>query len=238
MGSRISLRSPSLKKQFLLPVGATVSERLGTYVYASPQTLQDALRSAGVGDPAGVLASRYSVVFVKLEPGVDRTKVLGTIRALTGVATVTDSRSVYDLVQNYLGLFYVFVGLMLLFGGIMAFALIFNTVSVNLAERSTELASMRANGMSRQLIARLVTAENLILTAVGVVPGLIVGTWAAARFLDTYTSDLFVYTLQMKPSTYVFATLAMFAFTGLSLLPGIRAVGRVDIAKVVRERSA
>ena len=140
--------------------------------------------------------------------------------------------------QTYLGLFYVFVGLMLLFGGIMAFALIFNTVSVNLAERSTELASMRANGMSRQLIARLVTAENLILTGAGIVPGLVVGTWAAARFLDTYTSDLFIYTLQMRPSTYVFATLAMFAFTGLSLLPGIRAVGRVDIAKVVRERSA
>ena len=30
--------------------------------------------------------------------------------------------------------------------------------------------------------------------------------------------------------------LAMFAVTGLSLIPGIRAVGRVDIARVVRER--
>ena len=165
----------------MLPIGASVGEPLGTYVYASPQTLQDALRSAGVGDPAGVLASGYSVVFVKLQPGVDRARVLGLIRALPGVATVTDSRSLYDLVQSYLGFFYVFIGFMLLFGGIMALALIFNTVSVNLAERSTELASMRANGMSRQLIARLVTAENLILTAVGVVPGLIVGTWAAAQ---------------------------------------------------------
>jgi len=237
VGGRISVRSPSLKKQFMLPIGATVDEPLGTFVYASPETLQDAMRSAGVGDPAGVLSRAYSVVFLKLEPGVNRAKVLAQVRKLNGVATVTDSRSLYNLVQQYLGFFYIFIGFMMLFGGVMALALIFNTVSVNLAERSTELASMRANGMSRQLIARLVTAENIILTAIGIVPGLFVGTWVAAWFMGTYSSDMFVYTLHMKPTTYVFSSLAMFAFTGLSLLPGIRAVGRVDIARVVRERS-
>ena len=238
VGGRLSVRSPSLKKQFLLPIGATVDEPLGTFVYASPETLQEAMRSAGVGDPAGVLSRSYSVAFLKFEPGVNRAKVVDQLRKLNGVATATDSRSLYNLVQQYLGFFYIFIGFMLLFGGMMALALIFNTVSVNLAERSTELASMRANGMSRQLIARLVTAENLILTAIGIVPGLFVGTWAAAWFIGTYSSDMFVYTLHMKPTTYVFSALAMFAVTGLSLLPGIRAVGRVDIARVVRERSA
>jgi putative ABC transport system permease protein len=222
----------------MLPIGATVEEPLGTFVYASPQTLEDAMRDAGVGDPAGVLSRSYSIACVKLQPGADRDKVFEEIRDLDGVASVTDSRSLYNLVQQYLGFFYIFIGFMLLFGGVMALALIFNTVSVNLAERSTELASMRANGMSRQRIARLVTAENIVLTAIGIVPGLIVGWWAASEFMATYTSDMFIYTLHLKPSTLVLSSLAMFGFTGLSLLPGIRAVGRVDIARVVRERSA
>ncbi|PKQ16591.1 MAG: cell division protein FtsX [Actinobacteria bacterium HGW-Actinobacteria-7] len=237
VGGRLSVRSPSLDKRFTATIGGAVEEPLGTFVYASPATLQEALREAGTADPEDVLARGYSVAFVKFQPGVDRAKVVQDIRDLDGIATATDSRVLYALVQQYMGFFYLFIGFMLFFGGVMALALIFNTVSVNLAERSTELASMRANGMSKALIARLVTAENLILTAVGIVPGLVVGTFAASRFMGTYSSDLFIFTLHIKPSTYVYASLAMFAVTGLSLLPGIRAVGRVDIARVVRERS-
>jgi putative ABC transport system permease protein len=237
VGGTLTVRSPSLNASFELPVYATVTEPLGTYVYASPATLESALGAAGLADPSQVLASGHAMAFVKFDSGVDRARTVSLIRDLPGVATVTDSRSLYNLVQRYLGLFYLFIGLMLVFGGLMAVALIFNTISVNLSERSAEFASMRANGMSRRLLARLVTAENLILTAIGIVPGLLVGTFAASRFLATFSSDLFIYTLHMKAATYVYASVAMFAVTGLSLLPGIRAVGRVDIARVVRERS-
>ncbi|HSK48571.1 MAG TPA: FtsX-like permease family protein [Coriobacteriia bacterium] len=237
VGTQLTLRSPSLDTGFALPIGATVDEPLGTFVYASQPTLLNALREAGIADPESLMSSAYSVAFVQFEPGADREQVIGSLRDLTGVSTVSDSREIYNLVQGYLGFFYLFIGMMLVFGGTMALALIFNTVSVNLAERSSELASMRANGMSKGIVASIVTAENLILTAIGVIPGLIIGTWAADAFLSTYNSDLFAFDLVIKPGTYILASLAMFAVTGLSLLPGIRAVGRVDIAKVVREKS-
>lgn len=237
VGSLLTLRSPSLDTRFTLPLRGTVDEPFGTLVYTSQATLLDALRNAGVADPETLMDRAYSVVFVQFDPGADRAGTIEALRNLSGVSTVSDSRELFNLVQDYLGFFYVFIGMMLAFGGTMALALIFNTISVNLAERSGELAAMRANGMSRRMLGRIVTAENLILTAIGVVPGLVVGTWAAAAFLGTYTSDLFAYNLEMRPTTYLYATLAMFAVTALSLIPGIRAIGRVDIAKIVRERS-
>ena len=140
--------------------------------------------------------------------------------------------------QDFLGFFYAFVGIMLVFGAVMAFALIFNTISVNVAEREGEYATMRANGLSQRKLASLITGENLLLTTLGIVPGLIVGYGVAALFMQSYSSDMFTFKLDMNTSTLVFSSLAMLIVALLSVLPAIRTVRRLDIAKVVRERSA
>lgn len=67
--------------------------------------------------------------------------------------------------DDYMDLFYVFVAVMLVFGGLLAFTVLFATLSVNLAERGTELATLRASGVGRRRLARLVTAENLLVVA-------------------------------------------------------------------------
>jgi putative ABC transport system permease protein len=136
-----------------------------------------------------------------------------------------------------MGLFWVFIGIMLLFGGLLAFALIFNIMSVNLAERAGELATMRANGLSRRRLAALVTGESLLLTFVAIPIGLVAGWWAARALLQSYSSDMFSMTLNVRWSTYVLSGLAMVVVTLLSLWPGIRAAGRMDLGRVVRERS-
>jgi len=150
---------------------------------------------------------------------------------------VSDARVLYDTVQQYMGLFWVFIGLMLAFGGLLAFALIFNIMSVNLAERAGELATMRAGGLSRRRVAALMVGESLLLTCIAIPFGLVAGWWAAGALLQTYSSDLFTMTLAVRPRTYVLSALAMIAVTLVSLWPGIRAAGRMDLGRVVRERS-
>ena len=53
------------------------------------------------------------------------------------------------------------------FGGAMAFALIFNAMSVNIAERTREVATLLAVGTDRRSISRYITAENLLVAAMG-----------------------------------------------------------------------
>ena len=119
----------------------------------------------------------------------------------------------------------------------MAFALIFNTISVNVAERSTEYATMRANGLSQRKIANLIMGENMLLTAIGIVPGLIIGYLVAAQFMGLYSSDMFQFDLEMKWTTLVFSALFMLVVAAVSLWPGIRSVRKIDVGEVVRERA-
>ncbi len=237
-GEDVTLVFPDLHTQIVVPVVGFLEEPLGTFAYMRSDLLAGDLEAADPPVSAARLESPdTSVALVRFVDGADRAAVIGRLEALGVVAGVSDERVLYDTAQQYMGLFWVFIGMMLVFGGLLAFALIFNIMSVNLAERAGELATMRANGFSRRQLAALVTGESLLLTFVAIPIGLVAGWWAARALLQSYSSDLFSMTLNVRWSTYVLSGLAMVVVTLLSLWPGIRAAGRMDLGRVVRERS-
>lgn len=130
-----------------------------------------------------------------------------------------------------------FIGAMLALGALMAFAIIFTTMSVNIVERRRELATLRTAGVHRRAIAGLIAGENLLTTLLGVVPGLLIGILGGRAFLASYSSDQFRLDLVVRPLTLVVSALAILAVAALSQWPGLRAIGRLDLAQVVRERS-
>ena len=209
-GDAVELSFPTLGTSFTTTITGFVDEPLGTLVYMDQAAFERAIGAAEPSIPPEVLAEpSISLVKVVVDDGADRAGVITSIEELETVAVVVDSRGLYDMFQDFLGFFYAFVGIMLVFGAVMAFALIFNTISVNVAEREGEYATMRANGLSQRKLASLITGENLLLTALGIIPGLIVGYAVAALFMQSYSSDMFAFKLDMNTSTLVFSSLAM-----------------------------
>jgi putative ABC transport system permease protein len=237
-GDTVELSFPTLDTTFSATLIGFVDEPLGTLVYMDRTLLDAAMVTADPAIPADILTEpSISQIKTLFEDEVDRQAVVDRIEANSEVAAVIDSRSLYETIQDFLGFFYVFVGVMLLFGGVMAFALIFNTISVNVAEREGEYATMRANGMSRRRVAELITGENVLLTVLGIIPGLIIGYVVAAWFMQSYSSDMFTFDLMMNPMSLVISAIAMVVVALISAWPAIRTVDRLDLATVVRERS-
>ena len=235
---RVRLAFPSLGAEVDVELAGFVDEPLGTAVYMGRDALADALAGATPSVPSEDLTSpAVASAFVIYAEDADGDRIQTTLERDEAVFTLVSSTAFRDLIEQFLALFYAFVGIMLLFGGVMAFALIFNTISVNISERSTELATMRANGVSSRQVNHLMTVENLILTLIGIPLGLVVGHWVAAGFMAGFSSDLFQFDLHVYPTTPVFIAVAILAVTLISQWPGLRAVRRLDIAEVVRERA-
>ena len=238
VGDTITITFGTLETSITGPIRGFVTEPMGTVLYMERDTLLAALAAADPAVPETTLGNpTVTTVATAFVDGVDRDAVMERIHDVDGVISVVDSREVYDLVQQFMGLFYAFIGIMIVFGGAMAFALIFNTISVNVAERSTEYATMRANGLSNRRVAALITGENVLLVSLGIIPGLIVGYLAAAWMMSTYSSDMIKFNLEMRPWTLVLAAIAMIIVALLSVIPGIRTVRRLNIVEVVRERA-
>jgi len=228
-GDSVAVTAPGTGVSARAPVDAFLEEPLGTYVYAALGPIR---RLAGPRLGLG------NVALVRYAPGADREAMRRRLSALPGVVAFVDSNALKSIVDEYLGLYYAFVGIMLLFGAAMAFALLYNSIQANLTERSVEVATLRAAGTPFRTLSRMITAENFLVTALGIVPGLIVGVEVSRLFLASFESDAFSFDLQIRTSTLVLSSLAILAVSLLSERPGLRAVKKLDIAQVVRERAA
>lgn len=211
-------------------VAGFTTEPLGSFAYASLATVAG-LTGADAADPL------VTTALVRYDADLAPADVARRLRALSAVAVVIDSHAMYDIAQSMMGLFYAFVGVMLALGAVMSFALVFTTMTANVSERSVELAALRILGMPRGGVSRIVTAENMLLVVVGLVPGLIAGYYAAAAAMASFSSDLFRFDLQVRPTTFVFTALAILAVGLVSQWPALRSVSRIDLGRVARERA-
>ncbi|WP_338758291.1 ABC transporter permease [Nocardia vulneris] len=206
-------------------IAGFVDEPLGTFLYA------DNAVAAQIG---GIGLHGY---LIRFGPTADRDALRAEITSLPGVVTYTDTAALQHQVDKFLGLFWVFVLVMLALGAVLACTVIYVTMTVNLAERTTELATLRAAGVPvRRLTAALAT-ENLAATLLAVPLGLLAGVFAAWAFLRSFNSDMFNLRLSLGPAPLLLAVAAVLTAAVLSQLPAARLVERIDIARVVRERA-
>ncbi|MDH4279134.1 MAG: ABC transporter permease, partial [Acidimicrobiia bacterium] len=226
VGDTVTITRTDRLASLELSVVEFVDEPLGTMVYAEARTVESLTAS-----------SPTTSVLVSFADGADREVMRRRIAALPGVVAYVDSRSLYDTAQSLLSLFYAFVGVMLAFGALMAFALLFNTTTVNTSERSPELAAMKVNGASTGQLAKLVAGENLLLTALSIIPGLAIGYWVSAVFMNSFTSDLFDFGLQIRARTLILSAVAVLVVSALAQWPASHTIASLDVARVVRERS-
>lgn len=226
-GDEVVIEVPALGVRAPTTLLELVDEPLGTVAYIA---WNDAELLAGTSLPATSALIRY-------QDGVDPGSMRVALTSVPHIAAFEDTKALYNTVNDYLTLFYAFVGIMLVFGAAMAFALIFNAMSVNIAERSRETATLLAVGTERRTISRLIGTENMLVALAGIPPGLLLGYWVSSLAMSSFSSDLFSFDLHMRSSTLVWSGFAILAVAFVSQWPGLRAVGRIDIARVVKERS-
>jgi putative ABC transport system permease protein len=206
-------------------VAGFVDEPVPSVSYASV----DAWERAG--------AEPTSTVVVTLVDRSQHEEVRDELQAEPNVLAVVDQQASVQALQSLMGLTYVFIGLMVAFALVMAVALVYNMVSVSLAERTGEVATLQANGVERSFIRRTVTGENLLTILAGVIPGLLVGFVMARAFLGQFETESFTFDLVLLPRSILLAVGLVVVSGLLAQWPGLRSLDRLDLASVVRERS-
>lgn len=211
-----------------VPIAGFVQEPLGTFAYTSRDDLADTL-----GGPVPATGA-----LVALGEDVDASMVRGHVEALDGVAATQSSSALRDLMEDVTGLLVGFVSIMLACGAVLAATMIFTTVSVSIAERTREVATLRASGVSTRRLARLITAEHMVVTLMGVVPGVVLGLVGGRAMMATYTTDQFALDFMVAPTTVLVSIGALLLVALAAQVPGLRSLGRLDLARTVRERGA
>jgi putative ABC transport system permease protein len=121
-------------------------------------------------------------------------------------------------VQTLLSLLYVLLALSVI---VSLFGMV-NTLALSVLERTRELGMLRAVGMTRRDVRRLVRHESVITALIGAVLGLPLGIFLAALVTRALAGQGIVFAVPAR-SLVVFAVIAVLAGIGAAVLPARRA---------------
>lgn len=119
---------------------------------------------------------------------------------------------------------------MLAFAVVMAFALVFNAMTINVLEREREYATMRSLGTHPSTIGRFLAVEGIALWLLALAPGLLLGTWVAGRLGEAVAAGLFDLPVRISTVSYIGTALGILAVVLVALALPLRRVARLDLA--------
>ncbi len=155
---------------------------------------------------------------------------------MSAVESVDSRLDNYYEYMDYMKLTYTFIGLMVVFGIIMGFAIIYNITVINIMERRRELASLKVLGYTSKEIERVMFRENMFLGILSLLPGIMLGILASKQMAESFSSDLFVLELIIYPRTYVITLICTFAFIVFAQWANRNKIFNLDMVEVLKNR--
>lgn len=218
----LEAREPRLR----VPVLRVVEEYMGANAYADIRTL-----SRWVDEEYAM-----SGVLLRSDPK-HRIDLGTTLKDLPSVSAVTFKKNTVETLRATVQQSQQTMNIViLLFAGIIAFGVLYNTARISLAQRGRELGSMRILGFSHREVGTVLAGEGLVLTALGLLPGLVLGTAMAAALAEANQNELFSFPFVMPPVNYVFSAAVIFLFSILANALVLRRLRRADVIEVLKTR--
>jgi len=181
---------------------------------------------------------RNTMAFVATQDGASRTSLEAVLNRYPDVTLNTESQFVKDQnswIDQMLKLLYVLLGLSVL---VSLFGIV-NTLVLSIVERTRELGALRAVGMTRRQMRRMIRHESVITALIGATMGIVLGIGLAAlviRRLSDYsvsTGGDGMHLAVPVVSLAVFALAAVVAGVVAAVLPARRA-GRLNVLEALQ----
>lgn len=210
-------------------------EPIGTVGYTSRRRAESMF-----GQELNLPPSAVTSVRMMVDPRYEQS-IRKRLETMPDVGAVFATSEMRRMVDELTATSRTFVLIMLLFGAALSFSVVFNVFTVNVMERSQEIATMRAIGLTKFEAVRMIATENLLLAAAGILIGLPVGRVFVEQFIAAAQTEeqteLFSIRLSIAPETYVLTAAIILIVSVLSQAPAMKSALSLDLSKAVKERS-
>ncbi len=184
-GDTITVEAEDGSSSKEVPVMGVVENYIMNYVYMSPEYYEKLY-----GEPA-----EYEVMYAEFTPeGKEQEKDLGAeILQQPGVYNVSYTSDTKREINDMLQALVLVIIVLIVTAALLAFVVLYNLNNVNITERRRELATLKVLGFYDTEVAAYVYHENIILTLIGIVVGVGLGTILHQYIIHTIRVDMVMF---------------------------------------------
>lgn len=195
-------------KDYSVPVSGIVENYTFHYVYMSP-----ALYTRTFGE-----APTFNYVMAILSDNADaaqKDSLATSLMKVDGISAVAYTTQTMDTFNNIINSLNLVVLVFIVAAGALAFVVLYNLANINLNERVREVATIKVLGFRDGEVSSYIIRENIILTVIGILLGLVVGIFLHQYVISLAEIDIVMFGRTIQPLSYVFATLLSAVFSAL-----------------------
>ncbi len=156
-----------------------------------------------------------SILFSVKDSGnaVQMEKTGQRLLAHDGVLSVGYTHDIEKQLDDMLGSLNLVIIVLIISAGMLAFVVLYNLNTVNIAERKRELATLKVLGFYDQEVGAYVYRENIILTFIGALVGVGLGRVLHLFIIETVEVDNAMFGRNINLPSYVYSLLLTVAFS-------------------------
>ncbi|QUH19160.1 ABC transporter permease [Alkaliphilus sp. B6464] len=222
IGDKILLKNfMSDREDTSVEVKGIIEQYFGSNAYMDIEMMNDILGEKGM--ITGALINSEDEVITRLQD-------VKNIRQIQSVEDMKNS------ILEFMDMIIYSMGVMMLFGGILGFAIVYNITIISISERTMEFSSLRVMGFDKKEIYKLVSRENGLMTLFGIVLGVPIGYGMCVGIVSAVSTDLFSIPVIIKPSSYIITAVATIIFVTIAQLATIRKIHNLNFIDALKSR--
>ena len=186
-------------------VGAICENYMSHYLYLSPEKYEELY---------GVPAEYNTIIYSVKDGKDDQIEKIGTkLLSMDGVLNVSYTSSIEGRLDDMLRSLNLVIVVLIVSAGMLAFVVLYNLNNINITERQRELATLKVLGFYDGEVASYVYRENILLTIIGSVVGMVLGNLLHRYIILTVEVEEAMFGRQIHLQSYLYSFLFTVAFS-------------------------
>ncbi len=157
-----------------------------------------------------------------------------SIMACEGVLTVMLNTTSAGTFEDMLGMIDMVIIVLIVSAGALAFVVLYNLTNVNITERIREIATLKVLGFYDREVSSYVFRENIILSVIGDVAGLLLGIVLCSFVVQTAEIDEVMFGREIHATSYIYAFAMTLLFSLLVNLIMTRVLKKISMVESLK----
>lgn len=179
---------------------------MGHYIYFTPDCYENVY---------GREPEYNSILFTMADPAsnTEMEKVGRDILKKDGALSVSYTHDIEKQLDDMLRSLNLVIVVLIISAGMLAFVVLYNLNTVNIAERKRELATLKVLGFYNTEVAEYVYRENILLTFLGAVVGVVLGKFLHLFIIETVEVDSAMFGRNINLPSFIYSLALTVAFS-------------------------